>query len=409
MNIISIANYRPFQKLHPLSLLAQVNSRQATGCLRVSDGSASWWIYLVDGKLIYASNSNDPFKRLDQHLRQLSHQVPTLVSAVRVQVRLMFDRSNDIDWMDAPDYRAICWLVEQQYLTMAQATTLIENLAKDVLESFLQVREGVHELADCTLLNDVRPLCQLELRPLVEHCQQELRRRAVSRTVRPESAPPAKPAVTPSPAQPLNPSTDSPSEPLTSAPSPLASTATPSAQQNSYGTELATPGLEAESFQATELRTDDDQSTTGQAVQVPPSPGMLGGSTEAVAQGTGKKVYTIACVDDSPTVLNIMQSFLDDKSFSVVVINDPIKALMQIVRSKPHMILLDITMPNLDGYELCSLLRRHPSFRKTPIIMVTGNKGLVDRAKAKLVRASGYLTKPFTQAELLKVVFKHLT
>jgi twitching motility two-component system response regulator PilG len=91
------------------------------------------------------------------------------------------------------------------------------------------------------------------------------------------------------------------------------------------------------------------------------------------------------------------------------MINDPVKALMQIVRSKPDLILLDVTMPNLDGYELCSLLRRHPSFKNTPVVMVTGNTGFIDRAKARLVGASSYLTKPFTQSELLKTVFKHLT
>ncbi|MEO1742694.1 MAG: response regulator [Cyanobacteria bacterium J06629_9] len=113
-------------------------------------------------------------------------------------------------------------------------------------------------------------------------------------------------------------------------------------------------------------------------------------------------------MDDSPTVLAAIQEFLDDKSLAVIPINDPVKALMQIMRSKPDLILLDVTMPNLDGYELCSLLRRHPRFRNTPIIMVTGNTGLIDRAKAKLVRASGYLTKPFSQSDLLKMVFMHL-
>ena len=89
-------------------------------------------------------------------------------------------------------------------------------------------------------------------------------------------------------------------------------------------------------------------------------------------------------------------------------ISDPVKALMQVMRCRPDLILLDVTMPNLDGYELCSLLRRHPSFRNTPIVMVTGNTGFIDRAKAKLVRSSGYLTKPFSQSELLKMVFMHL-
>jgi twitching motility two-component system response regulator PilG len=91
------------------------------------------------------------------------------------------------------------------------------------------------------------------------------------------------------------------------------------------------------------------------------------------------------------------------------MINDPVKALMQVIRSKPDLILLDVTMPNLDGYELCSLLRKHPSFRRTPVIMVTSHSGFIDRAKAKLVGASGYLTKPFTQPELVKMVFKHLS
>lgn len=121
-----------------------------------------------------------------------------------------------------------------------------------------------------------------------------------------------------------------------------------------------------------------------------------------------KTTYTVACIDDSPAILNAIESFLDDKAFKVLRIQEPLSALMQIIRSKPDLILLDVTMPNLDGYELCSLLRRHPSFKQTPIIMVTGNTGLINRAKAKLAGASGYLTKPFTQSELLKIVFKHL-
>ena len=121
-----------------------------------------------------------------------------------------------------------------------------------------------------------------------------------------------------------------------------------------------------------------------------------------------KDHYSIVCIDDSPTVLQAIHSFLDDTSFTVVMINDPVKALMQVVRSKPDLILLDVGMPNLDGYELCRLLRRHPTFKNTPIIMVTGHTRFLDRAKAKLVGSSGYLTKPFTQSDLLKIVFQHL-
>ena len=107
-------------------------------------------------------------------------------------------------------------------------------------------------------------------------------------------------------------------------------------------------------------------------------------------------------------MLQEIRRFLDDESFSVVLVNNPVKALMQIIRSKPDLILLDVKMASMDGYELCRLLRNHSSFRNTPIVMVTGNTGIIDRVKARLVGASGYLTKPFGHAELLKMVFKHL-
>lgn len=129
---------------------------------------------------------------------------------------------------------------------------------------------------------------------------------------------------------------------------------------------------------------------------------------QAPSEETSKRTHTIACIDDSPTILNEMKRFLDDENFTVVAINDPLKALIQVIRLKPDLILLDIGMPNIDGYKLCRLLRNHSLFGTTPIVMVTGNTGIIDRAKAKFAGASDYMTKPFSKSELLKVVFKHL-
>ncbi len=120
------------------------------------------------------------------------------------------------------------------------------------------------------------------------------------------------------------------------------------------------------------------------------------------------KTYNIVCIDDSKAVVNAIKMYLDDNLFSVVGINDPLKALMQVIRLKPDLILLDITMPTLDGYELCSLLRKHSALKETPIIMVTGKKGIINRVKAKMVKASDYITKPFGKKDLLKVIFKYI-
>ena len=118
--------------------------------------------------------------------------------------------------------------------------------------------------------------------------------------------------------------------------------------------------------------------------------------------------YKIACVDDSPTILREINRFLDSDSFKVFPIVDSGTALMKIIRINPDIILLDVGMPTIDGYKLCSMLRKHPAFKKTPIVMVTGNTGIIDRAKAKMAGSTDYMTKPFSQAGLIDMVSKHL-
>ncbi len=331
-------------RFHPLSLFMQFTSQKSSGCLRVTSGSLVWLFYLEAGKLAFATCSANPFERLDRHLTQVSQQVPTLVSAVRAQVRSRFSASLANHSAATPaDYQAIEWLVEQQYLNQAQVAELVEALAKEVIESFLSLTEGTHEFLEKDTMSDFPSLCQLDLRALVDECQTRLRQKTL-------------------PIQSFN--------------------------------------LESENKTALDTPPSPEPAETSKA---------LGDEApEITPPPKTRKRHTIACIDDSPTVLSAINSFLDQEFCSIVMINDPLKALMQIIRCKPDLILLDVGMPNLDGYELCSLLRKHSSFKNTPIVMVTGNTGFIDRAKAKLVGASGYLTKPFTRAELVKMVFKYL-
>jgi putative ABC transport system ATP-binding protein len=123
---------------------------------------------------------------------------------------------------------------------------------------------------------------------------------------------------------------------------------------------------------------------------------------------TNKENYTVICIDDSITILKAIETFLEDDIFKVITIQDPVKALTETVRNRPDIILLDVTMPKIDGYEFCSLLRQHQLFKNTPIIIVTSKKDSFNRNKAKLVGASDYLTKPFDRTDLLKILFKYL-
>ncbi|MEY3403801.1 MAG: hypothetical protein RLZZ86_3423 [Cyanobacteriota bacterium] len=121
-----------------------------------------------------------------------------------------------------------------------------------------------------------------------------------------------------------------------------------------------------------------------------------------------KKKCSIFCIDNHQKILNTVSEFLDEQIFNVIKFTDSSQALMEILRVQPDIILLNIEMPNLNGYEICSLLRKHTHYKDTPIILMTERMGLRDRAKAKFVKANGYLEKPFSQEDLLKIIFEHI-
>ncbi|NJO96781.1 MAG: response regulator [Hyellaceae cyanobacterium CSU_1_1] len=117
----------------------------------------------------------------------------------------------------------------------------------------------------------------------------------------------------------------------------------------------------------------------------------------------------IACVDDSPLICNSMEKFLTDKGYRFTGINDPLRAFSVLLALKPDLIFLDLMMPNTNGYEVCEKLRRIAHFRNTPIVILTGNDGVVDRLKAKMVGASGFLSKNRVDAvAVTEVLNKHL-
>ena len=117
----------------------------------------------------------------------------------------------------------------------------------------------------------------------------------------------------------------------------------------------------------------------------------------------------IACVDDSLVVCQSMEKILTKSGYQVVTTQDPLRALALLMAKKPDLIFLDLVMPNTNGYELCSHLRRLPVFRETPIVILTGNDGVIDRIRAKMVGASAFLSKPVEISVLLELLKKELS
>jgi twitching motility two-component system response regulator PilG len=116
----------------------------------------------------------------------------------------------------------------------------------------------------------------------------------------------------------------------------------------------------------------------------------------------------ITCIDDSTTICRAVEYILHSNGYQVTSISNPVRALSLVFQLKPNLIFCDITMPELDGYELCAMFRKSVAFSQIPIIMLTGKDGFIDRIKARMVGATEYLTKPFKEKELLTIVERYL-
>ncbi|MBO9998699.1 MAG: response regulator [Cyanobacteria bacterium SID2] len=116
----------------------------------------------------------------------------------------------------------------------------------------------------------------------------------------------------------------------------------------------------------------------------------------------------VACIDDSKTVQKQVRGILEMSGYEVLGITEPAQALTALVRQKPAVILMDVNMPDIDGYELCSMLRQSRQLRDIPIIMLTGRDGILDRIRAKTLGVNYYLTKPFHPEHLVESIGKVL-
>ncbi len=118
---------------------------------------------------------------------------------------------------------------------------------------------------------------------------------------------------------------------------------------------------------------------------------------------------TILIVDDSPDVLNLLFDYLKRAGFKILVAKDGESAIERISHTKPDIILLDIMMPNIDGFETCRLLKENEETKDIPVIFLTALSDTVDRVKGFELGAVDYITKPIRYAELLARINTHLT
>ncbi len=138
--------------------------------------------------------------------------------------------------------------------------------------------------------------------------------------------------------------------------------------------------------------------------------GEVNGSVEeaVAANEDTSKAFKVMVIDDSKTIRRTAETLLKKEGFEVITATDGFEALSLIADHQPDLILLDIMMPRLDGYQTCALIKHHRVFMHTPVVMLSSKDGLFDRARGRVVGSDNYITKPFTREELLSVIGQHI-
>ncbi|MCK5069047.1 MAG: response regulator [Desulfocapsa sp.] len=117
----------------------------------------------------------------------------------------------------------------------------------------------------------------------------------------------------------------------------------------------------------------------------------------------------ILVVDDSPTLLKMTISVLEETQlYEIVTAVDGVDALQKVISFKPDLVLLDVVMPKMDGFQVCRKLKAFPKTKHIPVILLTSKSQKVDKFWGKKQGADMYLTKPFDKENLLDAVRKSL-
>ena len=121
-----------------------------------------------------------------------------------------------------------------------------------------------------------------------------------------------------------------------------------------------------------------------------------------------EEIGTILVIDDNPTNLQVLYKALSDRGYEVLVEMDGKSGIELVKNSPPDLILLDVMMPGIDGFETCSRLQADPLTKEIPIIFMTALSDTVDKVKGLSLGAVDYISKPFQQEEVLARIKVHL-
>ncbi len=113
---------------------------------------------------------------------------------------------------------------------------------------------------------------------------------------------------------------------------------------------------------------------------------------------------TVLVVEDTPSEMELINTYLKESGYSVINASDAKEALDKASQLKPDVVITDVVMPGMSGFELCRSLKKNPGTEKLPIIVCSSKNQELDRLWAMKQGADAYVTKPFNRDDIVKAV-----
>ncbi len=348
----------------------------------------SWTIYLYLGRIIYATGGLHPVRRWRRHLvaycpKRLAH-----FDEIQAELTSVKEEECRVSW----EYKLLSVWIDQKKITPEQAARIIKATVVEILFDITQAMEVVCETVQDNLLSTRLVLIEPD--------------QVISQANKLWQAWQAAKIADRSPDM----------APIIRQPEALKKRTSPQIYQN------LTQLLDGkQSLRDLSVRMKRDIVTVTRSllpyvqlglVQLVALDDMSPPISNPIAKRLTKNIVPhrtlIACIDDSPAICQTMEQVVTSAGYQFVSEMDGLRAIAVLLSRKPDLIFLDLVMPNTNGYEICTQLRKLSFFKNTPIVIVTGNDGIIDRVRARMVGSTDFISKPVNQEILIDVMNKYL-
>jgi twitching motility two-component system response regulator PilG len=338
----------------------------------------SWFIFLENGQIVYTANANENLSRLSEYLRHYQIQLPD--SEIELS---SIEKSLPLEY-------AFLWkLLEENTINPIQARSIVKCLANETLFDLVSLREGKFLFQTDIALNP--QLISLEITPLVNSTVTQLQEWMQMR-----------------------PFLESPEQfPFVNNLAQLQSSLLPATTNKLLRWAEGKTSLRqmARFFHRDILSVAKviyPYVHQGLLKMVYPDNYTFDDKSDFASKEQIGKEVPILCIDSTATIFQQVESALKPYGYQVINVSNPWEALSMIFKFHPKLILCDMNMPELNGYEICALISKSTTFCQIPIILFTLDDNYLDKTKAKMLGAKDFLTKPFLESELIAVVEKYV-